>query len=172
MVSASASICGSFLAHRGMKKGDLSDQTMAEARLGLWPTTVLFAADRGRQSRTTGRLTMETSMKSKEAEPGTATNRGDELVVSLTEGMAILRCEFAPTRFRPAPAKVDVRAIRGRLRLSQAGFARRFGFGLATVRDWEQGRYQPDQAVRSYLRVIEREPEAVQRALKAEQSAA
>jgi len=35
------------------------------------------------------------------------------------------------------------------------------------VHDWEQGRYQPDQASRAYLLVIEREPEVVQRALEA-----
>jgi len=33
------------------------------------------------------------------------------------------------------------------------------------VRDWEQGRSQPDSAARAYLMVIEREPEAVERAL-------
>lgn len=105
-------------------------------------------------------------MKVKEAKPGTDISLGDELVASLTEGMAILRGEVAPARFHPAPARVDVRAIRRRLGLSQAAFAHRFGFGVATVRDWEQGRYQPDQAARSYLLVIEREPEAVERALQ------
>ena len=106
-------------------------------------------------------------MKIKEASPGTDNSLGDELVASLAEGMAILRGDMKPTRFHPAPAAVDVRAIRKRLGLTQAGFARRFGFGLATVRDWEQGRYQPDQAVRSYLLVIEREPDVVARALEA-----
>jgi len=65
---------------------------------------------------------------------------GDELVASLTEGMAILRGEMEPARFHPAPAVVDVRMIRKKLGMTQAGFARRFGFGLATVRDREQGR--------------------------------
>ncbi len=106
-------------------------------------------------------------MKIKEAPPGADTSLGDELVASLTEGMAILRGEVEPARFHPAPAAANVRAIRRRLGLTQAGFARRFGFGLATVRDWEQGRYQPDQAVRSYLLVIEREPDVVARALEA-----
>ncbi len=106
-------------------------------------------------------------MKIKEASPGADTSLGDELVASLTEGMATLRGEVEPARFHPAPAAVNVRAIRRRLGLTQAGFARRFGFGLATVRDWEQGRYQPDQAARSYLLVIEREPEVVARALEA-----
>lgn len=106
-------------------------------------------------------------MKVKDMPPDADTSLGDELVASLTEGMAILRGEVKPARFHPAPVVVDVRAIRKKLGMTQAGFARRFGFGLATVRDWEQGRYQPDQAARSYLVVIEREPGMVERALQA-----
>ena len=106
-------------------------------------------------------------MKIKEQLPGTDMSLGDELIASLSEGMAILRGEVQPARFHPAPAAVDVRAIRKRLGHSQSEFARQFGFGVATVRDWEQGRYQPDQAARSYLLVIEREPEIVARALQA-----
>ena len=102
----------------------------------------------------------------KDMPPDADTNLGDELVASLTEGMAILRGEVEPARFHPAPVAADVRAIRKKLGMTQASFARRFGFGLATVRDWEQGRYQPDQAARSYLLVIEREPDVVERALQ------
>src|SRR4051794_8643852 len=104
-------------------------------------------------------------MKVKELPPGTDTSLGDELVASLAQGMAILRGEAEPARFYPAPPTVDVRAIRSRLGLTQAAFARRFGFTVGAVRDWEQGRCQPEQAVRSYLLVIQREPEAVERAL-------
>ena len=63
------------------------------------------------------------------------------------------------------PASIDVTAIRTRLGLSQAEFAARFGFKLDAVQNWEQGRRRPDGAARAFLRVIEREPEAVQRAL-------
>ena len=49
--------------------------------------------------------------------------------------------------------------------LSQDRFAQRYGLTAARVRDWEQGRSQPDSAARAYLMVIEREPEAVERAL-------
>lgn len=104
-------------------------------------------------------------MKVKEATLDTDTSFGDELVASLAEGLAILRGEVKPARLHPAPVAVDRRAIRKKLGLSQAAFARQFGFGLATVKDWEQGRYQPDQAARSYLLVIEREPKVVERAL-------
>lgn len=105
-------------------------------------------------------------MKVKELPPGSDTSLGDELIASLTEGMAILRGDVQPARFHPAPIAVNVRAIRAKLKLSQAGFARRFGLGLATVKDWEQGRYQPDQAARAYLTVIAREPAVVERALQ------
>jgi len=63
------------------------------------------------------------------------------------------------------PREVDVAAIRRRLGFSQAEFASRFGFKLDAVQNWEQGRRRPDGAARAFLRVIEREPDAVQRAL-------
>ena len=63
------------------------------------------------------------------------------------------------------PEQVDVRAVRRRMKLSQAQFAARFGFALDAVQNWEQGRRQPEASARAFLRVIEREPEAVERAL-------
>ena len=65
-----------------------------------------------------------------------------------------------------APASVDVKAIRAKLKLSQAAFARRFGFSLDSVQNWETGRRQPEGPARMFLTVIDREPEAVQRAIK------
>ncbi|MGH6829344.1 MAG: helix-turn-helix domain-containing protein [Rhizomicrobium sp.] len=64
------------------------------------------------------------------------------------------------------PAKVDVRAIREKLHLSQLGFAARFGFTAAAVRQWEQGRRQPHGPARVLLTIINREPGAVRRALE------
>ena len=63
------------------------------------------------------------------------------------------------------PEGVDVKAVRERLGLSQVKFAARFGFALDAVKNWEQGRRQPDVAARAFLLVIDREPEAVRRAL-------
>jgi putative transcriptional regulator len=63
------------------------------------------------------------------------------------------------------PTEVDVAAIRKRLGLSQGEFAAQFGFKLDALQNWEQGRRRPDGAARAFLRVIEREPDAVQRAL-------
>jgi putative transcriptional regulator len=50
--------------------------------------------------------------------------------------------------------------------LSQDAFAARYGFALASLRDWEQGRRRPDKAAQTYLRVIAVIPDAVASALK------
>jgi DNA-binding transcriptional regulator YiaG len=63
------------------------------------------------------------------------------------------------------PRAVDVRELRERLGLTQEQFALRFGLELDAVRNWEYGRREPDAAAKSYLTVIERDPEAVQEAL-------
>ena len=65
-------------------------------------------------------------------------------------------------RFERVP---NVKAIREKLRLSQRQFAEMFGLSLSVVRDWEQGRFIPDQAARTLLKVIDRNPEAVKQAL-------
>lgn len=59
------------------------------------------------------------------------------------------------------------RIIRRALRLTQEEFAARFHIPLGTLRDWEQGKTEPDQAARAYLRVIARNPKAVIEALEA-----
>jgi DNA-binding transcriptional regulator YiaG len=59
-----------------------------------------------------------------------------------------------------------VREIRERQGLSQSEFARHFGLSLRSLQEWEQARRLPDVAVLAYLRVIERNPKAVEAALK------
>ena len=63
------------------------------------------------------------------------------------------------------PDRVDVKAIRKRLGLTQAAFAQRYGFELSSIRNWEQGRRQPEGPARLLLLVIDKEPDAVHRAL-------
>ena len=65
-------------------------------------------------------------------------------------------------RFRRVP---NPREIRKRLNLTQEEFAERFHLRLGTIRDWEQGKKQPDSAARVLLWVIEKNPEAVDQAL-------
>ena len=60
-----------------------------------------------------------------------------------------------------------IQMIRRGLSLSQTQFAAQFHIPLATLKDWEQGRRQPEAAAWAYLQVIEGEPAAVRRALKA-----
>jgi putative transcriptional regulator len=59
----------------------------------------------------------------------------------------------------------QVRLIRRALQLSQEEFATRFQIPLGTLRDWEQGRKEPDAAARAYLKMIGRNPSAVAKAL-------
>lgn len=61
---------------------------------------------------------------------------------------------------------VDVKLIRTKLGMTQKEFAKTFFLSLSTLRDWEQRRVRPDQAARTLLKVIERNPEAVKNALK------
>ena len=65
------------------------------------------------------------------------------------------------------PEHVNVKAIRGNLRMTQQTFAARFGFSVNTLRHWEQGTREPEGPTRAYLLVIKRAPKAVQKALRA-----
>lgn len=89
----------------------------------------------------------------------------------MVEDRAALAADLAACGIRAvpyqAPAQVDVKAIRERSGLSQEDFALRFGLDVATVRNWEQGRSQPDTASRILLAVIDHDPAAVQAVLAA-----
>ncbi len=63
------------------------------------------------------------------------------------------------------PRDVDVRAVRRKMGMSQEVFAAHFGVSVRTVQDWEQGQRAPSGPARAFLTVIDREPEAVKRAL-------
>lgn len=63
------------------------------------------------------------------------------------------------------PAAEHIVAIRKRMKLSRRKFADRFGLDTRAVQDWEQGRRVPDRSARVLLTVIDRDPEAVVRAL-------
>ncbi len=96
------------------------------------------------------------------------TSFGKGLVEAARQAQAIARGEADPATYNlHIPAEIDVKAIRKRFGLTQAEFAKRFGFPIGTLRDLEQGRARPEAATRAYLLVISREPEAVERALSA-----
>ena len=71
-----------------------------------------------------------------------------------------------PDDFKRMKRTPQVKIIRRALALSQEEFSARFHIPLGTLRDWEQGRKDPDAAARAYLIVIGRKPEAVLEALE------
>ena len=94
------------------------------------------------------------------------TKVGRELETALSEVLAHVRGEAAlPCRIVDNPAAEHIVAIRKRMKLSRQRFADLFGLDTRAVQDWEQGRRVPDRAARVLLTVIDRDPEAVVRAL-------
>jgi len=90
----------------------------------------------------------------------------DRIMEGMNEAIAFARGEDAPGVRVHIPAEIDVKAIRGRLGMTQAEFAERHGFSVGAVRDWEQGRRMPDASTRAFLKVIAAEPKMVERVLE------
>lgn len=61
---------------------------------------------------------------------------------------------------------VSVKVIREEMKLSQQAFADRFGFSLATLKNWEQGRREPEEAAKTLLRLIESQPKLVEKQVR------
>src|SRR5215471_8746691 len=59
----------------------------------------------------------------------------------------------------------NLKAIREKLGLTQKEFAQTFQLSLSAVRDWEQGRFMPNRAARTLLKVITHNPETVKETL-------
>lgn len=90
----------------------------------------------------------------------------DKIMAGVESMGDILRGTADPASYRVhVPDRIDVRRIRQTLGLTQAEFAARFGFSISTLRKWEQDGRQPEGPARAYLRVIERNPRAVEEAL-------
>lgn len=90
---------------------------------------------------------------------------GELLIEGLEQAVAHKRGEIElPARDIDVP-DMDVKALRAARGMSQREFAAFYGFALSALRDWEQKRRRPDRSARVLLRVIEREPAAVERAL-------
>ena len=129
----------------------------------------------GRAQRVAGGSASDCRHSSEEEE---RTKAGKQLLDAVYETIADLERAAADTEagsFHDAmqrqgmrihvPETVDVKAIRQATGLSQARFAERFGFDLASIRNWEQGRRRPEGPARVLLMVIKHNPQAVQDAL-------
>jgi putative transcriptional regulator len=71
-----------------------------------------------------------------------------------------------PEREKRLKRVPQVKVTRRALGLTQEEFAARFHIPLGTLRDWEQGKSEPDTCARAYLKVIARNPKAVAEALE------
>jgi putative transcriptional regulator len=72
---------------------------------------------------------------------------------------------MTPEQLRAARRVPRTKTMRRALALTQEEFAVRYHIPLGALRDWEQGRCQPDRPARAYLAVIAHDPEGVKRAL-------
>jgi len=69
---------------------------------------------------------------------------------------------------RVTPSReIDVKVIREKLHVSQKEFAAYFGVSVRTIQEWEQHRRTPTTIARNFLKVIEKAPKAVLKALAA-----
>ncbi len=89
---------------------------------------------------------------------------GDDLIRSLNEALAHAKGEGPAIVHAP----VLPREVRKRAKLTQAQMAPLMGMSLSGYRKWEQGARQVSGPAAALLRVIQKEPEAVRRALTAD----
>jgi len=91
-------------------------------------------------------------------------NFGKDLIESLNEALA--HAEGKSTEALSHVVEVpDVREIRKHLHKSQQEFAQTYRIPLATLKNWEQGRRQPDAPAAAYLQVIAKRPRETSEAL-------
>ena len=89
---------------------------------------------------------------------------GQRMIASAREALAFARGENNACVVH-IPDQIDAARIRRKIKMSQSQFAAYFGVNVRTVQEWEQGRVVPSGAARAFLIVIDREPDAVRRAL-------
>ena len=73
---------------------------------------------------------------------------------------------FTPEELAKVRRVPRIKTLRRALGLTQEEFAAHYRIPLGTLRDWEQGRSEPDQPARAYLTVIAHDPEGVRRAFE------
>jgi len=98
-------------------------------------------------------------------DPGPLPKRGDAAI----EAAALSDPDNkprTPEREKKLQRVPQVRVMRRALGLTQEEFAAHFHIPLGTLRDWEQGKSEPDTCARAYLKVIARNPKAVTDALE------
>ena len=97
------------------------------------------------------------------------TQLGSDLIEAMREVAAWKHGEIALSvrEVDPMPA-ARIKAIRKGVASSAREFERKFHVPARTLEGWEQGRRKPDLTARILLTVIEKAPDAVERALAAQ----
>jgi putative transcriptional regulator len=96
-----------------------------------------------------------------------AVDVSEDIIRGLRNVLAHVRGDVGDSRQHVVRVPVvDVKVARTKLRMSQDQLARILCVSPATVRSWEHGDRRPEGAARILLRVMEREPDAVLRALR------
>jgi putative transcriptional regulator len=113
--------------------------------------------DRDGRLRSNGRIVHARVDRSRLNSPAAFASEKDAPVLTAREVASFRRVKAAKA--------IDPRAVRTRLRMSQTAFAYVFGVSVRTVQEWEQHRRKPAGAARALLQVIDREPDAVRRAI-------
>ena len=91
----------------------------------------------------------------------------DEIRAGLEDAVEVARGKRQAARRSVVEVPtVDVGALRRRLQMSQAEFARTFGVSVGTVRNWEQGRRRPEGPAIALLRIAARHPRIIRENLK------
>ncbi len=88
---------------------------------------------------------------------------GDDLIQSLEEAVVHAKGSGPAVLHEPLSPK----AVRVRAKLTQAQMAPLLGMSLSGYRKWEQGQRRLSGPAATLLQVIEKEPDAVKRALLA-----
>ncbi len=88
-----------------------------------------------------------------------------ELLKSIDEVRSIKAGSRKPSRVIRFD-RLEVKAIRKRLHVSQTQFATLIGVSPATLRNWEQGRTYPEGAARVLLKVAAKRPQSILEALR------
>lgn len=109
-------------------------------------------------------MTKKTGPKKTNAIKPKMTAADRRLIQATKEMAAHMRGEIELTSYTP-PQEVDVSKIRKELGYSQTEFAGHFGFAVSALRDWEQGRRNPERTARILLTLIAANPKMVEQTL-------
>lgn len=81
----------------------------------------------------------------------------DKIAAGLNDAIAFAEGDGGRGKIVAGP---DIKAIRGKAKLSQAAFAEKLHISPATLRDWEQGRRMPEGSARTLLGMVDADPDA------------